>query len=197
MNYNQEFIELLRNKDKKALTRFLDDNSASLIFYASQRVRDKQEAEDIVMTSIENLLDKIHTGTIVINDGRHLNNTLYKFVRDACIDAYKNQLRKNKHEESFMSFSDAFTTQPDWDEPKAKVVEEIYLEIERLPKATREVFKLYLLKYSREEIARKVNRSEDTVKNQLQNAKNHLRRKFKNRELALFFILAFIHTSQN
>lgn len=160
---DQELNCLSQGSDASVFGRVFKDYYRALCYFAGKYVFDKQEAEDIV----EEVFEKLWKGDPDLRNSAHLRSYLYLATKRACID----YLRKSDHaKERQMNFAQ----QRGDHEPayvqeliRAEVLNEIYLEIKRLPEQCSKIVSMsYMEGLKNEEIARILGLSLQTVKNQ-------------------------------
>lgn len=164
-------------RDKKFFEDFFGRNYQSLCYFAFSLLSNKEKAEDVVQNVFVSLLNKT---TIFISE-EHLKHTLYKSIRNACI----NELKENRLHTEILDgiiFEKSNEDEPDLFHAIVRV--EIYREIleavNNLPDRCGEIFKLaYLEHMGNSDIAKELSISINTVKVQKNNAKKILREQLK------------------
>ncbi|EHQ25198.1 RNA polymerase sigma-70 factor [Mucilaginibacter paludis] len=179
-----ELVVLLKEGHRAAFSEIYARYQGLLYIYACKIVKDEDEAEDIVQDIFIYLWSK-HSQ---IQFNSSLSAYLYSAVRYKFFDLLDRKKVRVDYAESLGKFLDtgvAITDEYIREKELANLIEK---EIARLPAKMREVFELSRKAHlSHREIAQKLNLSEKTVKNQVNNSLKELR--FK---LGLFSILLFL-----
>ncbi len=178
VNY-EKILKDFSQGQETAMQQLYDFFFVPLCAYGSQFIPNKQIVADIVQEIFIKLWNKRGSFLSIFA----LRAFLYTSVRNACLNELRNQKRKGKKVE----VSEIITS-----EDKNHIIEEevyrmISMEIEALPPAMKQVFELSLLDLKIKDIARILNVSEHTVKNQRASAKKKLQEKLKN-WVFLFFL---------
>ncbi len=164
-------------RDKKYFEDFFRRYYQTLCYFAFSFLKNKEISEDIVQNVFVNLLN---SSAVHLNE-EHLKHTLYKSIRNACV----NELKKNTlHSEIMTSIMLDDSVEDDSDLFHTIVRVEIYREIieavNKLPDKCGEIFRLaYLEQLDNAEIAKELSISINTVKVQKNNAKKLLREQLK------------------
>lgn len=178
-----ELISLLKDSDQAAYTEIYDRYHGLLFIYACKITRDEAEAEDIVQEVFFYLWDKRYTITFQTS----LSSYLYTAVRYKFFNLLDRKKVRDDHATSLQNFMDNEPVQADHVVRERELALLIEKEIALLPSKMREVFELSRKgQLSHKEIAIKLNISEKTVKNQVNNALKELRTK-----LGVLFFLFF------
>lgn len=152
----------LRANEMDAFKALFDSLFTNVRFYTEQITKDQKEAEDIALHAFTKFWERGMTG---IETMTQVRNTIYYMARNAAID----YLRRLKVQQSFQQQLVYLTPEGedsrlDHSQYTTEMVAALFEEIEKLPGRTKEVFKLYYLdKISRQEIARQLNISVNTV----------------------------------
>jgi RNA polymerase sigma factor (sigma-70 family) len=199
MHYKQ-FIERLKQDEYEAIKMFYSKYNERYMYYALRIVKDPHIAEDIVKPCLRQFLKALKSGKVDPTDEKHLRNMLYMVTKKRCIGYLMRRKQRRLHEVEFLSIiaADNLDAESDWDQAYEHVLAEIKSEIENLPAKTKAVFKLYYFEEkSRDEIARELGISPNTVRNQVHEGIKALREKFKDHNLMVLLILLSVQESLN
>ncbi|WP_233268859.1 RNA polymerase sigma-70 factor [Mucilaginibacter lacusdianchii] len=165
-------MSLIKGNDHSAFTQIYDRYQGLLYIYACKITKDENEAEDIVQEVLFYLWDKRST----ISFEHNLASYLYSAVRYKFFNLLDRKKVRTDYAVSFQQFIDLETVQADYVVREKEFSRLIEKEIALLPEKMREVFELSR-KYhlSHKEISIKLDISEKTVKNQVNNALKILR----------------------
>lgn len=180
-----ELVILLQKSDREAFAEIYSRYAESLAGFAATKLFSLEDARDI----LHDMFVKLWENRDSINITSNLQSYLYAIVRYRIID----KIRKNITREEYAAISKALITnvQPGVEQQIAEkeLKQKIDGALNELPPRVKEI---YLL--SREEsltnreIAKKLNLSEQTVKNQLSVALKHLRQSIGSFTAAMVFI---------
>lgn len=164
-------------RDKKYFEDFFKRYYQILCYFAFSFLKNKEISEDIVQNVFMNLLN---SSTIHLNE-EHLKHTLYKSIRNACINELKkNALHLEVVENIMIEESEEYDSNFFHTIVRVEIYREIIEAINTLPYKCGEIFKLaYLEQLDNGEIAKKLSISINTVKVQKNNAKKLLREQLK------------------
>jgi len=150
---------------------------ASLCFFATQYLQNKQQAEDVVQSVFTQWLQEEPS----YQSEEHAKNLLYKMVKQASLNEMR---RLTLHAQPLGQLPE--TASFDSDDSfeavaRAEIYRQILQAIEQLPKACAAVFKLsYLNQMDNEQVADTLSISVNTVKVQKNRAKKRLQQLLKN-----------------
>jgi RNA polymerase sigma-70 factor (family 1) len=179
-----ELVDLLQSGDQFAYTQIYDRYQGLLYIYACKITKDEIEAEDIVQEVFFYLWDK--RNTIIFNTS--LSAYLYSAVRYKFFNLLDHKKVRSNYIDSFKEFIENGSIEADYAIREKELTALIEKEISLLPPKMREIFELSRkAQLSHKEIAEKLNISEKTVKNQVNNALKQLRVK-----LGMFTFLVFL-----
>jgi len=162
----------LRRGEETAVRALYHRFYRPLCYFADRILNNKQEAEDLVVETFLKLLSKKDD----FNDLPSIKSFLYIAVRNACIDVLrKNQrLHQAGRELEYLTLHDEELL--DNEMLRARVLQTIYEEVEKLPAKCRQVFiALYVKGKSTADVAREYHISPQTVLNQKSKAIRLLR----------------------
>ncbi len=179
----KELFERIKNGDEQAFETVFHRYYKSLCLFASQFVKDDDEAEEIV----QDLFVRIWEKRSRINIETSVKNYLVRSVKNLCLNYIKHNKIKDIHAKNILSESSS--TVPDESNfIELDLLQKIEESIDSLPEKRREIFRLSRqegLKYR--EIAEKLDISIKTVETQMGLAFKTLREKLKN--FSTFFVL--------
>lgn len=190
----QEIIEGLRVKNEDSFKTVYKKLYRQLCYFATNIVYDEEEAKDAVMDAFEKLWKKPKQ----FEGLRHLENYIYQAVKRNCQMYIRKTTVRTNYKGSVVKMG------PPIDEnaielkyQESEIVVRLYEQIDRLPERMQQAFKLtYLEGHSRAEVAAIMQVSEHTVKNQLDKAKEIIRRAMTEKELLIASLLIYLHTNQ-
>jgi RNA polymerase sigma-70 factor (family 1) len=179
---DQQLISLLKDSSQAAFTQIYDRYQSLLFIYACKITKDESEAEDIVQEVLFYLWDK----RSVISFEVSLSSYLYTAVRYKFLNLLDRKKVRVDYAESFNQFIAHESIQADHMVRERELSELIEKEVALLPEKMRQIFELSRRHYySHKEIADKLEISEKTVKNQVNNALKVLRSRLG---MCLFFL---------
>ena len=170
---DEQLIILLKNDDRKAFTEIYKRYAKILAGFAGSKLFDLDEAADI----IQDIFVTLWTNRKKINVNSSLKAFLFSSVRYRVID----KIRKNISRKEYTLFLQSLAlteNQSIFEQLEAKELSQtLQKSLVQLPPRVIEIFKLSREQgFSNREIAEKLNLSEQTVKNQITVALNHLRK---------------------
>jgi RNA polymerase sigma-70 factor (ECF subfamily) len=171
---DSELITLLKDGNAVAYTIIYNRYFDTLYLHAYQKLRDKEEAEDILHELFAQLWNK--RDTLSINST--LSGYLYTAVRNKILDVISHQQVESKYIDSLQGFLNQGYCITDHRIRERQLAQLIENGISSLPLKMREVFDLSRKhNLTHKEIATQLNLSEETVKKQIKNALKLLRLK--------------------
>ncbi|MGF7036880.1 RNA polymerase sigma factor [Mucilaginibacter lappiensis] len=167
---DQEFREPLRSGDQSAYTEIYHRYKFILHQHAWNKLRNKEEAQDILREVFTNVWLKRET----INISSYLSGYLYRAVRNRIVDHFSHNEVKLKYVNNLKpDLSDAPTDHWVRENQLNAIIEK---EIAELPSRMREVFEMSRKQHiTYKEIAEQLGTSEETVKKQVSGALKVLR----------------------
>jgi RNA polymerase sigma-70 factor (family 1) len=167
---DQELLDLLRSGDKAAYTAIYDRYKFILHHHAFNKLRSRQEAQDVLQEVFINLWVKRESLKITTN----LSGYLYSAVRNRVLDHFAHGEVKLKYINQVRPDLGEVPTDHRVRENQLKAI--IEKEIAELPPRTREVFEMSRKQHmTHKEIAEELGTSEETVKKQVSAALRTLR----------------------
>jgi RNA polymerase sigma-70 factor (ECF subfamily) len=168
----EDIIVRFKKGDARALTYIFKQYHKALCYFATQLVKDEQEARDIVADSFMKLWQR-HPHFDAIEK---IRSFLYTSTRNACFNHIKHVQRRTVSHAEIAYLGNDMEDYIQSRMIKAELMQKILLEIEALPPIRRKIFKMiYLQDLSIFEIATKLNISVDTVRVQKARALHFLR----------------------
>ncbi|MBO9633030.1 MAG: RNA polymerase sigma-70 factor [Chitinophagaceae bacterium] len=172
MKSDMAFIAALHRRQPEAVKELFNQLYKPLIYFADKLVDNKQEAEDIVGTSFFKLTGRIEQFPTI----RDVKAFLYITTRNECLDYLRRTARYERSQEQLQYLMDYNDAQADDEMLRAKILQEVYNEIEQLPPQCRRIFKLiYTRGMTTRQIAEELELSPQTVLNHKAKALNLLR----------------------
>lgn len=164
---DQELVILLNKGDRRAFAQIYDRYKFILHAHAVNKLRDREEARDIIQEVFTYLWSKYD----VINLSGNLSGYLYGAVRHAILNKITRKQVQQKYLDSLKEFSAQDNILTDHRVRENQLRTLIEQEIKMLPPKMRVVFELSRKEHlSHREIAWKLEISEQTVSKQITNA---------------------------
>lgn len=169
----------LKAGNSQVMITFFDLYYAPLCFFAYRLIRNRPAAEDIVEDSFMKLWKK-HTD---FESVQNIKAFLYITTRNACLNFLKQHQRDSASIRELAYLASEKEDHILNSMVRTEVLREIYQEIEKLPAQSRKVFKMSILENMKnQDIARQLDISIHTVKNQKMRAMQLLRTKLLTRK---------------
>jgi RNA polymerase sigma-70 factor (family 1) len=174
--YNQltdaELSGLLMSDDRAAFTEIYDRYNSLLYIYAFKKLKDKEEAQDVIQETFIKLWNN--------RSGFQLNTNfagyLYTAVRNRAFDLFSHKKISTVYINSLQHFLDHNETATDHLIREKELAILIEKEINNLPPRMKEIFEMSRKEFmSHKEIASKLGLSEHTVTTQIKRALRILR----------------------
>lgn len=167
-----ELTDLLKSGDQVAFTEIYHRYKWVLFLHALKRVRDREQAKDIVQELFTTLWDK----RADLDLKSHLSGYLYTSVRNRIIKLFAHQQIASQYLVSLGTVIEENNCITDHKARQSSLAILIEKEINQLPEKMREVFLLSRKHHlSHKEIALELGIEESTVKRQISNALKVLR----------------------
>ncbi|HZX74089.1 MAG TPA: RNA polymerase sigma factor [Cyclobacteriaceae bacterium] len=164
-----ELIERCKKRDRHAQKRLWDQYSAKLFALSCRYIKDRMQAEDVLITSFTKIFEKV--------DQFKSEGSFEGWMKRIVVNESLTYLRTNKNMylETDIKAADS---EPDYNKLESQLGEEDLMKmIEELPAGYRIVFNMYVIDgYSHKEIAEQLGISENTSKSQLSRARAILQR---------------------
>jgi RNA polymerase sigma-70 factor (family 1) len=186
-----DFIKKFRQGNEDATRHLFKTFYKPLCYFASNLTGNQQESEDIVIDSIIKLLEKRKDFESLPG----IKSFLYVTTRNACFDYLRSEQRHGRSHQELLYLTGEADSQVENEMIKAKVLQEIFVQVETLPTQCRKIFKLLFFKgLSTAEIANQLGLTARTVLNQKTRAIHLLRNTLLGKDLlpAAIFILLLL-----
>lgn len=185
--FNPDIMDRLKQGEPAAYASFFNVFYPPLCYFASQLIRDRPAAEDIVKDTFIKLWQK-HKD---FETPQNVKAFLYITVRNASLNHLRHQAVKEHSQKELLYLG------RDREEPqvlhamiKTEVLRELYIKIDRFPAKRKHIFRLaYLEGLKNEEIAARLDISISTVKTQKARAILALRSHFSEYQLIAVFLM--------
>lgn len=167
-----ELADLVRSADDRAFKEIYDRYNKLLYLFAYNKLRNKEEAKDVVQDVFAWLLN--NSTRFAINSS--VSSFLYKSVLNKIFDIFRHQSVIRKYIEQGDHYIDIDSTETDYLIREKDIAQMIRQEIDAMPQKMKEVYLLRFEQYlSAKEIAEQLNISENTVNTHLKRAAKKLR----------------------
>lgn len=165
----------LKVGDQDAFYEIYDRYSLTLLNHAQKKLRQREEARDIVQGVFAMLWQKRAT----LGKVRNLSAFLYASVRNAVLNRFAHREVKDRYHRSMAEFQKVYPHDADHLIREKQLKEAIEQEIRGMPRRMQEVFELSRKEYlSHQEIAERLGISERTVASHITHALKILRDRF-------------------
>lgn len=166
---DEELIDGCRRQNRQAQKRLYEQYSSKFYALCCRYVKDKMEAEDVLITAFTKILDKIdqYTG----------EGNFEGWMRRVMVNEALSYLRKHKN--MYLETTiEAANYEPDYNKLENQLeAEDLMKLIETLPSGYKIVFNMYAIDgYSHKEIAEQLGITESTSKSQLSRARTALQK---------------------
>ncbi len=170
-----QLIDLLKSGDRDAFAEIYGRYRFILHNHAWNKIRNKEETQDLVQDVFSMIWAKRETLQI----GSNLSGYLYSCINNQFLNSLVHKTVKDKYIDSIVRFSETQPVVTDHRVRENMLKALIEQEVAKLPERMREVFELSRKKHlSNKEIAALMGTSERTVKKQMGYALKILRKKF-------------------
>ena len=187
-----ELTELLRGGDHLAFNEIYKRYWRSSINAAFQRLKSKEEAEEVVQDVFVNLYIRRNQ----IQPKSSLEAYLNTAIKYRIIDAFRSQKLKESHLEIVSSKDQILPLQPDQEFEYKELREKIRKAADQLPDKCREVFLMSRFEQlSNQEISERTGIAVSTVKKHMNKALNILRKDFEDQQLDVLAVCLLIFLS--
>ncbi|MBX3256781.1 MAG: RNA polymerase sigma-70 factor [Chitinophagaceae bacterium] len=167
-----ELLQRLKAGNLEAFTVIYEKYASSLIGFAASRVSSLEEARDI----IHDVFTHIWSEREKINITVSLRSFLFSAVRYRVIDHIRKSVTRREYAGMLQRLSDKMIVDEESVLVSKNMHQALELAVEDLPSRTKQIYRLSRYRHlAVKEIACELGLSEQTVKNQLSTALNHLR----------------------
>lgn len=187
-----EQIDRFKNGDNSLLNVIYHDFSVQLAFIAYRYLKNTDEAKDVTMEMFDKLLrmnaDKRRR---IPSDPDGFKNWLSLVTKNYCLDMIKhNRIVLRYQQNNVAAYEEAVRSDVErkWD------AEAVASVLNRLPEAERQVCRMHYDGFSHEEIAKLLDISYNTVRNQLSSGKKKIRKYISGELIVLLFVTLLLST---
>jgi RNA polymerase sigma-70 factor (ECF subfamily) len=174
---------------EKYVRSVFNDYFQPLCEFASRLVDNTQEGEDIVIKTLHNFVKQLDASNTIDNPKAYL----YRATYNACLTFIEQQHRNRSLDEGIIRYLTSQDSQNEEDEQtKTDVIQQLYIEVENLPKQYREVGRLMLKNKKTGEIAQELGLAPQTVTNYKKKIYARLRLRLRNFGDAAMALLIFL-----
>lgn len=167
-----ELLELLKAGDKNAFSSIYETFAPSLISFAASKVSSLDEARDIIHDLFAHLWDERERINITVS----LKSFLFAATRYRIIDHIRRSVTRKEYAGMLQRLSDRIIVDAEAELVSKNMYQALEHAVEDLPSRTKQIYRLSRYRHlAVKEIACELGLSEQTVKNQLSSALNHLR----------------------
>lgn len=189
---DHELTELLRKGDHLAFNEIYKRYWRSSINAAFQRLKSKEDAEEVVQDVFVNL----YIRRSQIQPKSSLEAYLNIAIKYRIIDAFRSQKLKESQLESVITHQQILPVQPDQEFEYKELREKIRKAADQLPDKCREVFLMSRFEQlSNQEISERTGIAVSTVKKHMHKALNILRKDFNDQQLDLLAVCLLVFLS--
>lgn len=155
---------------EKKLLKIWEELDTKLLFFISRRIKNKEDAEDI----LQEVYIKLHENISLLKDDQKIVSWIYQITRNTINECYRKcyRLKKVEFEEYHIEMD-----QEEKDNLNDEVLKNMKQFIEILPEDSKKLIKLYEFEgMSHKEISKKLDIKENTSKSKLKRAKEKLKK---------------------
>lgn len=181
---NQTILDVFKKNRENGMKMLFKRYYSSLVVYAQGKIKDRGTAEDLVQNFYLRLWENDY---LKYTNPTTLESYLYSSIRNACY-TYGHQKDILRDSIDYEGIDVAIETAETINQ---KMVEQVEIVIQKLPKQTQEVVRCILMRNMKyQETANELNISLNTVKTLLKNGMRFLREELReNQEMLLLFML--------
>lgn len=186
---DEELLSLMSRGNDLAFSVFFHRYNRPLYLQVYQKLRDEEEAKDIVQDVFVNLWNISQSQGLITG---HLKAYLFKAVRNRIFDLLSKKKSADKYVNSLQTFIDRATEQTDYPVREKQMQDLIDKAMLALPHRMRTVFELSRRQHlSHKEIAAQLHISDQTVTDQIKKALRILRVKLGVLFGLMFFLMIY------
>lgn len=193
-NSDIKLAENFRNGDHQAFQKVFHQFYRPLVFFAEKLIRNRSEAEDIVVVTMSKLWGIHRNFDTILN----VQAFLYITVRNQCLNYLKKQQTDSRNAtlfEHLLSSNEDFVLSQ---MVHQEILEEIKTAIDTLSAQRKQVLLLIFYEnMSQQEIAEKMNLSLNTVRNTKAQALEQLRKVLFKKRMLVFLVLLVLSAASN
>jgi RNA polymerase sigma-70 factor (ECF subfamily) len=169
---DQQLIRLIKNGDRVAFTEVYKRYAESLAGFAASKLYNLDDARDVLHDLFVKLWEDRYT--LSVND--NLKSFLFAAIRYKIIDKIRRNVTRQEYDVLLQALAEPQTNGVEHQLEAKEIQQLVDQSLEQLPARTKQIYQLSRNEHlSITEIARQLNLSEQTVKNQLSIALKHLR----------------------
>jgi RNA polymerase sigma-70 factor (family 1) len=185
------YVHAFQRGEEKGFNYFFNSLYPALLYYAFRILNDKPAAEDVVGESFIKIWERHST----FSHPKVIKSWLYTTVRNGCLNRLQQQQRSMAQQAQLARQQEgSFESYALHEIIRAEVIRELYENIESLPTACRQIFKmLYIQGKTVREIAEELKLSISTIKNQKARGLALLRKRFP--DISVFFLLGILNAA--
>jgi RNA polymerase sigma-70 factor (family 1) len=173
LNNEEAVMNSFREGNKDAFRVIYDQMVRPLTFFVENIIHSQPDAEDIVANSFY----KLYHARTGMRSFEHVKRWLYVIVRNEAIDYLRARTRARENQYDIAYLESGVVEHTETERVKANVLQDVYKEIEKLPKQRRTILRLYFFEQkSTTEIAEQMDLSPQTVLNHKTKAIDSLRK---------------------
>jgi RNA polymerase sigma-70 factor (family 1) len=171
---NEDAVMLsFREGNKDAFRLIYDQLVRPLTYFVENIIHSQADAEDI----IANAFYKLYHARTGLRSYEHVKRWMYVIVRNEAIDYLRARTRARENQHDIAYLESGFVEHVETERIKANLLQDIYREIEKLPKQRKTILRLYFFEQkSTTEIAEQLELSPQTVLNHKTKAIDSLRK---------------------
>ena len=186
----QDYVYAFQRGEEKGFNYFFNSLFPALLYYAFKIMNDRAAAQDIVEESFIKIWER-HT---TFYHSKVIKSWMYTTVRNACLNKLQEEKRRSAHQEKIARQQETVSLDNYvlHDIIRAEVIRELYQNIETLPNACRQIFRmLYIQGKTVREVAEELELSISTIKNQKARGLTLLRKRFP--EFSVVIVLEILN----
>jgi RNA polymerase sigma-70 factor (family 1) len=173
LNNEEAVMNSFREGNKDAFRVIYDQMVRPLTFFVENIIHSQPDAEDIVANSFY----KLYHARTGMRSFEHVKRWLYVIVRNEAIDYLRARTRARENQYDIAYLESGVVEHTETERVKANVLQDVYKEIEKLPKQRKTILRLYFFEQkSTTEIAEQMDLSPQTVLNHKTKAIDSLRK---------------------
>lgn len=162
-----ELVHLMQSNDQQAFAEIYQRYFSSLYIHAYNRIKDKDEAKDLVQELFTQLWSKRNK----LDPGVNFSGYLYTWVRNLVLNAIAHQQVEAKYRTLYPQLNGTSETNTDHRVRERQLAAVIEKEIQAMPPKMRTVFQMSRnANMNYKEIAQKLYLSEQSVRSHVKNA---------------------------
>jgi RNA polymerase sigma-70 factor (family 1) len=171
---NEDAVMLsFREGNKDAFRLIYDQLVRPLTYFVENIIHSQADAEDIVA----NAFYKLYHARTGLRSYEHVKRWMYVIVRNEAIDYLRARTRARENQHDIAYLESGVVEHAETERIKANLLQDVYREIEKLPKQRKTILRLYFFEQkSTTEIAEQMELSPQTVLNHKTKAIDSLRK---------------------